>query len=52
MPVTQGQLYEQSIRYVKGVGPRRSAQLAALGIETLEDILWDIDQALTEAAKA
>ena len=24
----------------------------SVGIETLDDILWDIDQALTEAAKA
>jgi len=24
----------------------------SVGIETLEDILWDIDQALHEAAKA
>jgi O-acetylhomoserine (thiol)-lyase len=24
----------------------------SVGIETLDDILWDLDQALTEAAKA
>jgi len=24
----------------------------SVGIESLDDILWDIDQALTEAAKA
>ena len=31
---------EASIRYVKGVGPRRMDQLAALGIETLEDACY------------
>ena len=28
------------VRYLKGVGPKRSADLASLGIETVEDILY------------
>lgn len=32
---------QQSIRYVKGVGPQRLAQLARLGIETVEDACYD-----------
>ncbi|PIQ84288.1 MAG: ATP-dependent DNA helicase RecG [Candidatus Omnitrophica bacterium CG11_big_fil_rev_8_21_14_0_20_63_9] len=31
---------EQSIRYVKGVGPQRLTQLARLGIETVEDACY------------
>ena len=31
---------ERSIRYVKGVGPQRLAQLAQLGIETLDDACY------------
>jgi len=33
-------LHERSVRYVKGVGPQRMAQLAQLGIETLEDACY------------
>src|SRR3989338_1404400 len=33
-------LRDRSIRYVKGVGPRRMDQLAQLGIETIEDALY------------
>ena len=28
------------VQYVKGVGPARAAQLAGLGLETVEDLLW------------
>ena len=32
--------WEQPIRFVKGVGPKRTALLQRFGIETLEDALW------------
>lgn len=40
MPVAQARLHERSIRYVKGVGPQRMAQLAQLGIETVEEACY------------
>ena len=33
---------KNSVQYVKGVGPRRAEQLARLGIETVEDLLYHI----------
>jgi len=39
MTVSQVPLDQRSIRYVKGVGPRRMVQLAQLGIDTVEDAL-------------
>ena len=33
---------KKSVQYVKGVGPRRAEQLARLGIETVEDLLYHI----------
>ncbi len=35
-------LWSLPIQYVKGVGPRRAALLAKLGIATVEDALWDV----------
>jgi len=35
-------LEEQSVQYVKGVGPARAAQLARLGIRSLDDLLWTV----------
>jgi ATP-dependent DNA helicase RecG len=40
MPIAQEPLHARPIRYVKGVGPHRMAQLAALGIETVEDACY------------
>ena len=40
MTVAQVTPHERSIRYVKGVGPRRMSQLAQLGIETVEDLCY------------
>jgi len=40
MAVAQAPLSQRSIRYVKGVGPRRAARLAQLGIETIEDACY------------
>ncbi len=36
----QGRLHEQSVRYVKGVGPHRATQLAQLGIASVEDACY------------
>ena len=33
---------KNSVQYVKGVGPRRAEQLARLGIETVEDLLYHV----------
>ena len=33
---------KKPVQYVKGVGPRRAEQLARLGIETVEDLLYHI----------
>jgi len=40
MTISQDRLHEQSIRYVKGVGPHRMTQLASLGISTVEDACY------------
>jgi len=40
MTVAQASRREHSIRYVKGVGPHRAAQLLQLGIETAEDACY------------
>ncbi|HET9846568.1 MAG TPA: ATP-dependent DNA helicase RecG [Nitrospira sp.] len=41
--VHEGQpLWESSIQFVKGVGPKRALLLQRLGIETIEDALWNI----------
>ena len=40
MSVAQAPPREQSIRYVKGVGPHRSGRLAQLGIETVADACY------------
>jgi len=40
MTVAQASRRESAIRYVKGVGPRRAAQLLQLGIETVEDACY------------
>jgi ATP-dependent DNA helicase RecG len=34
--------WEQSIRFAKGVGPKRTSLLKRLGIETIEDALWTL----------
>ena len=34
--------WEQPIRFVKGVGPKRTLLLQRFGIETLEDALWTV----------
>ena len=34
--------WEQPIRFVKGVGPRRTTLLQRFGIETVEDALWTV----------
>ncbi len=34
--------WEQPIRFVKGVGPRRTSLLQRFGIETVEDALWTV----------
>ncbi len=39
-PSTNRPLYEVSIRYAKGVGPKRALLLEKLGIRTVEDALW------------
>ena len=33
---------KKPVQYVKGVGPRRAEQLARLGINTVEDLLYHI----------
>jgi len=33
---------KKSVQYVKGVGPRRAEQLAKLGIQTVEDLLYHV----------
>ncbi|MBI4343496.1 MAG: ATP-dependent DNA helicase RecG [Candidatus Omnitrophica bacterium] len=40
MPVTQAPPLQRAIRYVKGVGPARAAQLAQMGVVTVEDALY------------
>ncbi|MGH7261686.1 MAG: ATP-dependent DNA helicase RecG, partial [Nitrospiraceae bacterium] len=35
-------LWNLPIQYVKGVGPKRAALLAKLGVATVEDALWDV----------
>ncbi|MGE5389854.1 MAG: ATP-dependent DNA helicase RecG [Deltaproteobacteria bacterium] len=35
----------KDVQYLKGVGPRRSAQLRRLGIETVFDLLWHVPRA-------
>ena len=34
--------WEQPIRFVKGVGPKRTLLLQRFGIETVEDVLWTV----------
>lgn len=36
------ELWELPIRFAKGVGPKRSAMLQRLGVETVEDALWTV----------
>lgn len=40
-PIAFGPL-KKSVQYVKGVGPRRAEQLAKLGIQTVEDLLYHV----------
>lgn len=39
-PLVNQPLHEVSIRYAKGVGPKRALLLEKLGIRTVEDALW------------
>lgn len=39
-PPPNRSLHEMSIRYAKGVGPKRATLLEKLGIRTIEDALW------------
>jgi ATP-dependent DNA helicase RecG len=35
-------LWERAVQFLKGVGPKRAAVLARLGIATVEDLLWSL----------
>src|SRR3989338_902880 len=39
-PLLEERIIHGSIRYIKGVGPRRLTQLAQLGVETVEDACY------------
>ena len=34
--------WERAVQFLKGVGPKRAAMLARLGIATVEDLLWSL----------
>jgi ATP-dependent DNA helicase RecG len=41
-PIPSGDVWTIPIRFAKGVGPKRSAVMQRLGIETVEDALWTV----------
>jgi ATP-dependent DNA helicase RecG len=41
-PISSSDVWNIPIRFAKGVGPKRSAVMQRLGIETVEDALWNV----------